>query len=1039
MRQLAFTLALFLFCGMQVVFAQKVVTGKVTDSNDGSSIPGVNISVKGTKIVSQTGVNGEFSLRVPDNSKTLVFSFIGMVSQEIPLTGQSKINVVMTASTSTLNEVVVVGYGTQKRESVTGSITSISAAKIMDLPSANLSSALAGRLSGVVISQGTGKPGTSASFSIRAQGTINNSDPLFVINGVVRDKFAFDGLDASEVENISVLKDGASAAIYGSRAANGVVLVATRKGKAGKPVINYSATAGFETPTMIPKTMSAIQQATYLNDASWTSYITNPSLTKVDPRTQIAWFTDDELAHFKTTNYSWLNDAWKTPFSTRHTLNISGGSESVRYFVGGAYYDETGSFDNLKYNKYNLRASVEADISKNLTVSLNLSTDNRNDVKPNWKSDGDRDRMNDLYKGLLLRTKFIPGMINGLPTWNGIEWNPLMLIAGQEGLTNKNWQNINADISMEYRVQQIKGLKFKLLYNKSSDNTLMKLVNFPYTMYQFKTAGTNNHYIDPANELTGQTKIRDDGNYIKKDYSFDKNYQLNAFVTYDRSFAKHDLNAIFVYEQAEGSNEQFDAQRNSLISLTNPEFFAAGSDPSQSIVGAGSVGESGRLSYVGRLNYSYDDKYLLETAFRLDGSTQFAPENRWGFFPSVSAGWRISSEPFFKENVKFVDYFKLRGSYAMLGNDAVGGWQWMARNGITTGAVFENQQLGIVPQVLPNYMLTWEKSRSYNLGFDSRLLKDRVSLSIEYFYRQTYDILDTRSVSVPTTFGAALPKENYSAIDSKGFEIELGYNSDPTKEFQYYANGNFSLAKSWWVKRDEAINMRPYLSEIGQSIGRVWGYDCTGIIRTQGQLDAILAKDPNMMVLGQAPVLGMLMYRDVRGPNSDVPDGLITTDDKIVVNENALPSITYGLSLGTKWKGFMFDIFFQGLAGYNKVLDFRAGGINYHTSTFEYKADHWTDTNPNASQPSAKGDKNNEVSTFWVRNASFLRCKNVTFSYDIPSKITKKIGIERVKVFVTGTNLFLLEDHIKWMDPEAVSMSDYPVMKNFSLGLNITI
>lgn len=1022
------------------VNAQEInVNGKVIGADDKAPLPGVSIVIEGTTIGLITSIEGEYSIKVPGPNSVLVFSFVGYKTQQVKVGNQTKIDISLLSDLQNIDEVVVVGYGTQKRESVTGSLTSISATEIMDLPSANLSSALAGRLSGVAISQGTGKPGTSASFSIRAQGTINNSDPLYVINGVVRDKFAFDGLDASEVENITVLKDGASAAIYGSRAANGVVLVTTKKGKMGKPIINYSGTVGMETPAMIPETMTAFEHATYLNDAAWTSYITNPATTKVDPRTQASWFTDDELEHFKTTNYSWLDDAWKEPLSTRHTLNINGGSESVRYFIGGAYYYNVGSFDNLKYNKYNLRASVEADITKNLTASLNLSTDNRYDEKPNWNSDGDRDRMNDLYKGLLLRTKFIPSMINGLPTWNGIEWHPLMLISEKSGLHTKKWQNVNADFVMEYKVPQIEGLKLKFLYNKSLDNTLIKRVNYPYTLYQFKTAGTNNHYVDPSNELTGQTKIRDDGNYVKKEYTLEDSYQLNAFVIYDWSLAKHDLNALFVYEQAEGQLERFDAQRNTLVSWTIPEFFAAGSDPTQSIVGAGSVGETGRLSYVSRLNYSYDQKYLLETAFRYDGSTKFAPEQRWGFFPSVSAGWRISSESFFKENVSFVDYLKLRGSYAMLGNDAVGGWQWMPRYGITTGAVFENQQLGIVPQELPNYLLTWEKSRSYNIGLDSRLLNDHINLSFEYFYRQTYDILDTRTVSVPTTFGAKLPKENYSAIDSRGWEIELGYNSDPKKKFQYYANGNFGVAKSWWVKRDEAENMRPYLSEIGQRIGRIWGYETTGIIRTQEQLDDILAVNPKMKVLGQDPVLGMLMYRDVRGPNSDEPDGIITTDDRIVVVANSRPPITYGLTLGTKWKGLMLDVFFQGLAGYEKVMDFRSGGINYHTSTFSYKVDHWTEANPNASQPSAKGDKNNEVSTFWVRNASFLRCKNVTLSYDIPSKTTREIGIEKVKVFFTGTNLFLLEDHIKWMDPEAVSLSDYPVMKNLSLGLNITM
>ena len=1031
-----FLVILFQFV-ILIANAQTIGITGVVKSSSGETLPGVVVKIKNTPNAAVTDLNGKYAITVPNAQSVLIFTYLGFDVQEQVAGNNKVIDVTLKESQTELQEVVVVGYGTQKKGSVTGSVTSISSKDIEDIPSANLSSALAGRLSGVSISQGTGKPGTSATFSVRAQGTINNFDPLFVIDGIIRDKFAFDGLDASEVENISVLKDGASAAIYGSRAANGVVLITTKKGRIGKPVINYSGTMSMETPAMIPETMSAFEQATYLNDGSWTSYITNPSSTKTDPRTQSGWFSNDELEHFKTTNYSWLEDAWQDPSSMRHTLNVSGGSEAVSYFIGGSYFDQIGSFENLKFNKYNLRGSIDATITKSLKASLSLSTDNRYDEKPNWNSDGDRDRMNDLYKGLLLRTKFIPSMINDLPVWNGIEWHPLMLISEESGIHTKKWQNTNADITLEYKVPQIKGLALKAMFNKMIRNSLVKRVNFPYTLYQFKAAGENNHYIDPVNEFTGQTKIRDDGNYVKKDYSLNNNYQLNGFVTYDLKLKKHSINSLFVYEQAEGSSERFDAQRNQLVSWSIPEFFAAGSDPTQSVVGGGSVGEFGRQSYVGRINYAYDDKYLIEAAFREDGSTQFAPEHRWGFFPSVSAGWRISSEPFFKNNVPFVEYLKLRGSVATLGNDAVGGWQWMLRYGLTTGAVFENQQLGIEPKELPNYALTWEKSRSYSLGFDSYLLKNSFSLSFDYFYRQTYDILDTRTVSVPTTFGADLPKENYSAIDSKGFEIELGYNSDPVKKLQYYIKGNFGYADSRWVKRDEAVNMRPYLSEIGQKIGRIWGYESTGIIRTQEQLDAIMTENPKMKVLGQDPVLGMLMYRDVRGPNTDQPDGIITTDDKVVVVENTRPPVTYGFNLGGKWKGLMLDVFFQGLAGSQKVLDFRSGGINYHTSTFKYKTDHWTETNPGASQPSAKGDKNNEISTFWVRDASFMRLRNVNLSYNIPSELTKRIGVNKVRAFVTGTNLFLLEDHIRWMDPEAVSLSDYPVMKSFSLGLNI--
>lgn len=1013
------------------------VTGTVTDEG-GEPLIGVTVLVANSTNGTTTGIDGRFTIRCAKGA-VLEFSYMGY-RNETRAAHAEVMDVTLYEDTQSVDEVVVVGYGTQKKGSVTGSVTSIDAKAIEDYPSANLSSALAGRLSGVYISQGTGKPGTSASFSIRAQGTPNNSDPLYVIDGVVRDKEAFDALDASEVSNISVLKDGASAAVYGSRAANGVVLVTTKKGGANKPTINYTGTIGFDTPAMIPETLSAYEHAVYLNDRAMQGYVNsliwNPDSNPQHPSEKSSWYADDELAHFKGMSSSFLDDAWRTPYATRHALNITGGSERVRYFVGGSYYFNKGSFDNLKYTKYNFRASVDADISKSFTVGLNISTDNRKDTKPNWKSDGDRDRMNDLYKGLLLRTKMIPSMIDGLPVGNFIEWHPLMLISKESGLHTKKWQNVNVNANAEWRVPFVEGLSLKLQYNKTLDNRLIKKVNFPYQMYSFKTAGTNNHYIDESHEVVS-VATRDDGNYVFKENRLSEQYQLNFFATYARQFGQHDLSALFVYEQAEGENELFDAQRNKLITWEMPEFFGASGDASDSVVGAGSVGESGRLSYVGRVNYAYAEKYLLEAAFRVDGSTKFAPSERWGFFPSFSAGWRVSSEPFF-ESVRPIDYLKIRGSIATLGNDAIGGWQWMARNGITTGAVFSGLSYGLEPKEVPNPHLTWEKSTSYNIGFDSRWFKDRFDLSFEFFHRRTYDILDNLNVTVPTTFGGSLPKENYSEVKSHGIEIELGWH-DKVGTVNYYVNGNFGWARSWWTKKDEAVNIRPYLSELGKSLSREWGYECIGMIRTEEQLEAYMREHPNMSILGQQPGLGMLIYRDVRGPEGDDPDGIITTDDKVPIIENKVAPITYGFQLGGKWKGFSLDIFFQGMAGHKKLMDFRGNGINAHTSTFKWYSDHWTPENPNASMPGATQYKNNEASSFWVRNASFLRCRNISLSYDIPKKVTRRIGVDRIRVFAAAVNPFLIEDHIKWMDPEATSISDYPVMRNFSIGLNITL
>lgn len=1040
-------LALVLFAlwaGMSLQAQTIQVTGTVVDNN---GEPMIGVSVVPQKNPSQgtiTDFDGKFNLNVSTGS-ILNLSYIGYLNQSVKVTN-STLRIVMQEDVAQLDEVVVVGYGTQKKGSVTGSITSVDASTIEDIPTGNLATSLAGRLSGVIISTTTGKPGSTSSLSIRAKGTTNDSSPLYVIDGVVRDQMAFEALDASEVANISVLKDGASAAIYGSRAANGVVLVTTKKGNNSKPTINYSGTIGFDDPTKNPKTMSAYEQATFLNDNRYQNWVDKGSDPKSLPQNQKTWYTDDELEYLKGVNYSWLDEMWKTPITTRHAMNVTGGTEKVRYFIGGSYYYASGAFENLKYDKYTFRASIDANITKNIKAGLNISTDNRKDIKPQWKSDGGRDNMDNLYASILKRSKMNPFYINGLPVKaNGLEQHPLTQISEKAGRNTRKWQNTNVNLFAEYDAPFLEGLKFKVQYSKDMNHRIFKEVTLPYTLYTFETSGTNGHYIDPSKnpQVTG-TDVRGGDRYIKKTARLDSDYQLNLFVTYNKKIKKHDIGALFVYEQSEGENEQFDAQRNGLITWKMPEFHAASGDASQSIVGAGSVGETGRLSYVGRLNYAFDDKYLLEAAFRADGSTKFAPSKRWGFFPSVSAGWRISSEPFFANNIEFIDYLKLRGSIASLGNDAVGGWDWMPKYTLTTGAIFGSQSYGVQPGTLANPDLTWEKSVSYNIGFDSHWFK-YFDFSFEYFYRHTYDILGTRTASVPTTFGASLPKENYAEIDSRGFEFELGYNGK-VKDFTYWLRGNFGYAKSWWVVKDEAANLPAYKSEINQPLDRVWGFQSLGILRTQEDVDRVNNANKEkygkeLLIKGTKLVPGMLLYQDVRGVNGDEPDGQITDEDMVVIAKRTSPPITYGFTIGGKWKGFTLDIFFQGLAGHKRIIDERSPGVKDWTGTLAFWNDHWTEDNINASMPFTLTKTNNQRSTFWVRDASFLRCKNVSLSYDLPTSATKALNLERVKIFVNGTNLFLLQDNFKIADPEVHKdhLTSYPIMRNISFGLNITL
>lgn len=995
------------------------VSGKVRDSL-GSPLVGVTVQVAGSSLGTVTDVNGHYTIGA-GRSATLVFSYIGYNNTEVNVGGKEQIDVVLKVSASGLNEVVIVGYGAEKRATLIGSVAAISGEKIKDLPVANLSNALAGRLPGVRITQSGGKPGMPSSISVRAVGTWNNTDPLYVIDGVVRDKFAFDALDPSEVDNLSVLKDGASAAVYGARAANGVILVTTKKGKEGKTSISYTGSVGTDKPLRIPDAQNGYNQALTINDALRIDNI---------PSSDSRYYTPDELDYFKTHNWNWIDEAWKNPVTTRHALSVSGGTSKIRYFMNGAYYYATGSFNKLDFKKYTLRGNMEADITKNLTASLNVSMDIQNDQKPYWKYDGDNDNMEDLYKAFLFRSNMVPPYVNGQLNGTLVEWSPLAITAGKTGYNRKKYSDYNAIAALQYKVPFIEGLALKVMFNKYARHTFIKQFSLPYELSVFKRIGQHNHIVSDQLE---SVKTRDDGEFLYESYDNPESYQFDGYITYNRAFGKHKVNALFVYEQAESNDNNFNAKRNSFVSPVVDQLFA-GSPTSQFADGSGS--EDGRASYVGRVNYNYADKYIVEGAFRYDGSVKFAPGNRWGFFPSLSAAWRISEEPFFKNNIRSINALKLWGSVALLGNDAVGGWQWMQRYNISNGAVFSGITTGIAPGGLFNPNITWEKSLSWNGGLDAYLLNSRLNVTADVFYRHTYDILGSRQKSVPSTFGASLPAENYGVINSHGFEFSAGYNNTIGKDFRYFISANVGYAVNKVMVQDQPENQRAYKSVLGYSTDRIWGYQAAGIIRTQADLDALPA---GYTIFGQKPELGMLNYKDIRGTLDDKPDGKIDDNDAQYIAGHSTPPVNYGIELGGAWKGLSVSLLFQGLAGAQTMLDFRDVQARAEETNFGFWNDHWTPENPNAAFPRAARNVAGDASTFWLRKGAFLRLKNVNLSYELPGQIVKRAGITSVRLFFVGSNLFLLEDHIKVRDPEAASLRSYPLMKNYTLGLNITL
>ncbi|MBW6479024.1 MAG: SusC/RagA family TonB-linked outer membrane protein [Bacteroidales bacterium] len=582
---------------------QRSISGKVTDSN-GQPLPGVTVIVAGTTTGTVTNADGNFILSIPDGAKTLQFSFVGMRTQEVSIDDRTTFAVVMEEETIGLDEVIAVGYRTQTRGTITGSVSTVSTAQFQDIPMDNLSNALAGRLSGVTVTQIAGTPGQESNIQVRARGTLNNTDPLYVIDGIVASKYAFDALSTDEVDNITLLKDAASAAIYGSRGANGVILVTTKRGSNRPPTITYSGTVGVQIPTRIPESLNAYEHASLINDGIAYQKYYNKGFT-LDPNDPLV-YTQDELDYFKENSYNWVEELWRDPITTQHSLSASGGSETVNYYIGGTYNYAIASFDNVDFNKLTLRANIDVKLATGLTASLDIHTDNRTTHGPNW--DTGNWRFEDLYKALVLRTSLVPPNINGESVGNWVEWSPDAVINLDAGYHNRKWTGITSTMALDYKIPFIKGLSVNLKYNKYMLDEERKRFSHPYYMTLFETTGTHNHII--TDNPVGQ-KQRSNAEFLEVRNYKDRSYQFNIQGNYKNSFGNHNVDAFFVYEQTEFQESYILARRDNFISTTVDQFVGGGASVEDQ-TSNGSEFESARLSYVGALSYNYKRTYLLD-------------------------------------------------------------------------------------------------------------------------------------------------------------------------------------------------------------------------------------------------------------------------------------------------------------------------------------------------------------------------------------------------------------------------------------------
>ncbi|WP_349318717.1 TonB-dependent receptor [Chitinophaga sp. MM2321] len=1024
--------------GMKKLSPPFTVTGSVQDEG-GNPLPGVSVAVRGTTVGAITDNVGKFTLSVPDKSPgILVFSHVGYETQEYRARQGEAVVISMKSKMAMENEVVVVGYGTQKRAKMTSAVSSISGKDIELIPATNLSNVLAGRLSGTFVRSSTGTPGIGSAVKVRVSSSFSNSavEPIYVIDGVVRDRVSFDALDPNEVADITVLKDAASAAIYGSRSSNGAILITTKTGKSGKAVIDFNATYNTLRTGALPEYMPVA-------DGLKLSQSVNGGMSDEE----IDWVLKNNP---KGENY--YNAAYSNPSSKRYALSVSGGSDKVKAYIGGSYVKEDGFLPQVSYSKYNLRGNLEANLVKNLTLGLNMSTSYGTRNRFNFTYDYGSDDLNNLWGKLLYWDVFSPVYINGKPNNPGWLGNPVEMMKNG-GYWRNNNQQVDALLTAEYKIAAVEGLKIKGSYSKNFNNSYVKTFAKKQDLYNFKKTGPNG--LIYTDEETGMVKSGDPGvEYMGNEYTKTDGYQLNGQISYDRTFKKHTIGALAVYEQFEQYGNYFNGYRNNFPLVAVDQFLYTSGNSADWRVN-GNENQIGRMSYIGRLNYDYDSKYIISASVRRDGSTNFAPDKRWGWFPSVSAGWVISREDFFQHSKigNAIEFLKIRGSYATTGNDILdkddpnSRWRWLEQYIIQGGSYYMGASGITAPRLtyggLPNSNLTWEKSNSAGVGVDATMFKN-IRFSFDYWKRNTYDILGSRILAIPVEFGAALPPENYGKVKSNGVEIELGYNNIIGKDFSYNVKGIFTYARNKVIRKDVAANAQDYANPNGKTTSYGYGYQAIGILRTQEDLNKLPA---GYTIGGTAPAVGDMLFADFSGPNGK-PDNKVDGYDQIVLGnyfgaENA--PISYGLNISLSYKGFTIETLLSGLTGY-KISYNDAWGRNFGGGgkVPMYHADSWTTENPDGATPKIYpwGDPHTAgytwTSTFNVYDGGFLRMKYLNLNYRLPVALLNKLFIKDATIFLAGTNLFNLSK-FKLYDPEVSQFMSYPIMKTYTVGVSIRL
>jgi len=985
--------------------AQFNITGTVSDE---TGEPLIGVSVRNTK--SDTGVttdidgNYTITLKAPGS---IEFSYVGMQAVTINVKGPGRHDIVMLQGANTLDDVVVVGYGTQKRANLTGAVQSVSSDEIIRRSVSNGSNALQGVVPGLSAVQTSGGPGADqAALKIRGQGSINSdTSPLVLIDGIEGN---MNRIDLNSIESISVLKDAASASIYGSRASNGVILITTKRGHQGKPKVTFNGYIGWNKPTEMPEPVDAIGYLTACDIANVNNDVA-PMYTELIEkyRTEGA----DNMTRYDT---NWRDLVMKkSAMVQNYSVGVSGGSEFLNVYANAGYYKQDGMVNNNEFQRYNIQLNADMKVNKWVKLGVDMGVRQAEVLSP----------IGGANESIGYAMTFAPiySAINADGTWGyGLQGNNPVAAINAGGNSKSTAPQYRAKASIT--ITPFKHLTIQGSWNWQRDDGRTKTFAATYDQYENGVFKQTRPEVASARETRTTSDLR----------------MYNATATYENTFGKHYLKAMAGFQSEEKNYHSLEGARNTFH-YDGYEDLLHGD--ASTATNSTYRYEFAMLSYIFRINYIFNDRYLLEVNGRYDGTSRFLKDKRWGFFPSVSAGWRISEESFMKDNQSLINNLKLRASYGRLGNQALDSYfPYVAAISPNEayGYWFDGEfTTGAAQTQLANPLIGWEKSTQYNVGLDWGLLNNRLSGSFDFYVRKIDDML--QKFPVPNFVSLSAPWENAGSMRNIGWEVSLDWN-DRIGDFTYYARFNISDVRNKVLDLyGNEYKSGNRLTTEGKPYSQYYGYIAEGLFQSQEEID-------NSPVYGERSNVkpGFIKYKDISGPEGK-PDGVIDGNDRDIIGD-PVPHFEYGLTLGGEWKGIDISLLFQGVG--QKDVAYTGGGsrpLLGNSTIYKHQLDSWSPDNRDAKYPlllldNSGSSPNNMFSSFWIKSAAYCRLKNLVVGYTLPRKLTRKVQIERVRFYASAQNLLTLraDDFYKGFDPETTSgASCYPLNKTFLFGLQL--